>query len=530
MADVEIKVAADAKQADDSIRGIKSQLKGLREEQARLPEGSAAWKKLGQQINETEGKLDSLNKRFETLRGSGVERLESSFGVLRQGLAGADWDKTKIGLQGIGSAMKAIPVLLITQGIIKLIENFDKLKNSGGLIGKVFTAIGDAVTFVIDKFTELTDWIGITNSSLDKMGDALKTNADKATEALALQNAEYDRQMKVAQASGKSGVEIERAKQRAIIETNKALIEQTLAYMNAGGKLTEEQTKLLSSQIEAVKNATATIKALRIKAEVEANAEAEKDYKKYLENIKKLREDAQKAILDGEAQERANLLRINQEFAKEDKALKDQALADQMARDDEELEKWKKRKKEEADYEAQQIKEAEEREKLSAQRKAQIQQNYFMAAASLADAFFSMELANAEGNEDAMNRVRERQFNVEKALKATQATIDGIAAVQKTLAQGGVLAVPLAISMGVMATANVLSILSKKFTASSKGGATSSPRITPSAQMANVSPSQEAITPTEGTAIRPDNKVYVSAKEIRDVNEDNRRVEIQSRF
>jgi hypothetical protein len=321
MADVQVNVKVDAKQADDSFRGLTKQLKELRVEQSRVTEGSKEWKKLGKEINDLEGRLGDLGDRFNTLRGSGVERLNSSFGLLREGLVSADFGKAKIALQGIGQAMKAIPILLIVTGIMKLIENFDKLKTSGGLLGKVFTAIGEGIDWVVEKLETFADFIGIIDKDLMDMGDALKANIKASTEALAGQISEYDRQIKVASSAGKKTIDLEIAKQKAIIDTNTALIKQTLEYMKQGQTLTEEEKKILSSQIENLKNATTEIKAIRNKAREDEKKENKKNADERLkdnEALNKKIQDQQIELIKNEKKREESKLMLDLERQKED--------------------------------------------------------------------------------------------------------------------------------------------------------------------------------------------------------------------
>ena len=68
------------------------------------------------------------------------------------------------------------------------------------------------------------------------------------------------------------------------------------------------------------------------------------------------------------------------------------------------------------------------------------------------------------------------QFNVNKAFSVTQATIDGVKAVQGVLAQSafyGPFTVPIAIATGVSAAANVAKIASAKFDGGGASGGAS---------------------------------------------------------
>ncbi len=533
MADVQVNVKVDAKQADDSFRGLTKQLKELRVEQSRVAEGSKEWKKLGKEINDLEGRLGDLGDRFNTLRGSGVERLNSSFGLLREGLVSADFGKAKIALQGIGQAMKAIPILLIVTGVMKLIENFDKLRNSGGLLGKVFTAIGEGIDWVVEKLETFADFIRIIDKDLMDMGDALKANIEASTEALAGQISEYDRQIEVASIAGQKTIDLEIAKQKAIIDTNTALIKQTLEYMKQGQELTKEEQKILSSQIENLKNATTEIKVLKNKEKADLqkiDEEREKDYQKHLENLKKIREDAQKEILKGEETERANQLRFNQMLEKEEKEKNDAKLAAQIAQDEADLLAFQERKKKEKEFEDQQAKQAEEDKKRSDAAIVEADAKKWDAMKGLTDAFFMFQLNAARGNADKELEIRKKMFAVDKAFNVARAVQDGIRSVQAALTippPGGQI---LAVVNAALAAGNVAKILATKF----DGGSSGAPRIsTPNLTTPSVStptPQQATLPGQDGTFIQPDNKVYVLESDITKTQGRVARVGEQAKF
>ena len=125
--EVEITTAIETAQTEKGILGLRKGLRDLISLQQDVGRGTAQWDKLQKAINETEGELGELNDSFNTLRGSGVDRLTASGNLLQEGLFNADTGKIKLGLQGIGGAMKAIPIFLLIEGARLLFENFDKV-------------------------------------------------------------------------------------------------------------------------------------------------------------------------------------------------------------------------------------------------------------------------------------------------------------------------------------------------------------------------------------------------------------------
>jgi hypothetical protein len=84
--------------------------------------------KAAERVVELKDKIDDLKDSTQSLHGSGVERLNTSIGLLTEGFANFDTDKVKTGFKGIGAAMSAIPIVLLIEGVKLLIDNFDKVK------------------------------------------------------------------------------------------------------------------------------------------------------------------------------------------------------------------------------------------------------------------------------------------------------------------------------------------------------------------------------------------------------------------
>ena len=226
---VEVEATGTGK-VTQSLADLKKELKAA-QSAALNGDGVAA-----KRVAELRDKMDDLKDSVKTLQGSGVEKAQSSFRLLGEGFKNFDFDKIKTGFSGIGSALKAIPIFLIAEGISYLIENWKELSEGTGVLAKVLQGVTWVFTKLKEEIYALTDAIGLTNTALEKQGEAIKSNAEKATEALQAQNNEYDRQIRVAKASGESTVELEKAKQKAIIDTNLAVARQIEAFVRAGGE------------------------------------------------------------------------------------------------------------------------------------------------------------------------------------------------------------------------------------------------------------------------------------------------------
>lgn len=479
--DVKIEAAESAK----TVKELKTALKDLINEQSNVAAGSKEFKKLADAINDTEGKIGDLNDGFRTLTGSGIEKTRSSIGLLKEGFANFDMGKIGIGLKGLASAFRAVPVLLLVEGITYITQHFDELSKGSGLLAKGLRFIGDIIDGLTDLVYKFTDALGLTNSELDKQGEAIKTNADKATEALGRQTAEYDRQISIAKASGKNSVDLEIAKQKAIIETNKALVQQTIEYVRNGGVLNDEQKKLLTGQLEAIKGAVAQEQVITLNA----NTQKKEDYKKHLEDLNKLGEENLKRFQKQQAD--AKLIADQQafddaygEFLNQQQILSDAKIQAQIDEDE------RLRQLNEAnDVYRQKHLDQIAKEEIEAHKKVEeAKQNLSIdltsksiaASQNITDAFFAYKLNGVKKGSAEELKIAKQQFETNKKLQLAQATIQGIQSVLAAFSSGsaipiiGAVAGPAyAVLAGIAAAANIAKIANTKFEGGGSTGAAS---------------------------------------------------------
>ena len=110
-----------------------SSLKALQQEYKRLKvalnEASSPqeFTRLSKELNDVEGKIGDINDAASLATGSGIEQLNKGIGLVGEGFRNFDFEKIKIGLKGIGNAMSAVVPLLLVEGIVMLVQNFDKV-------------------------------------------------------------------------------------------------------------------------------------------------------------------------------------------------------------------------------------------------------------------------------------------------------------------------------------------------------------------------------------------------------------------
>ena len=515
MAESKVVITTEVK-TGDSLNSLKNLKKELKEAQAAALNGDG---KAAKRVAELKDRMDDLTDATKTFQGSGVERATSSLNLLGDGFKNLDLDKVKTGFKGLGAAMAAVPIFLIVEGITYLIQNFEELSQGNGILAKSLRAVGDVIDWVVDKVYALTDALGLTNSELDKQGEAIKENADKTKEALDQQTAAFDRQIKAAQAAGKSTVELEKAKQKAIIDTNLQVVKQIEAFVRAGGELDEEKKRLLTASLEAIKTAKNEENIIDIKSE---------------QDKKKNNEQALKNLQEKQEKERAELEKAHQEALKRAKDEEDWQAAslDYLTKRDELA---KKQSIEFAEQEAnakaslfndtvvagaKSYEEDVENKKKSDAAIKEADAKKFDAMKGLSDAFFAIQLNRAKGNAARELEIRKQMFNVDKAFNVARATQDGIRSVQAALTippPGGQI---LAGVNAALAVANVAKILATKFdgggaSVTAETGSVSVPTNTSLPTVSNTTaPNIQPSTSFDETGRNLNNRVYVLESDI----------------
>ena len=417
--------------AINSIKELKAELKAA-QSAALNGDGKAA-----KRVAELKDKMDDLKDTTKSLQGSGVEKISSGFSLLGQGFKDFDFDKIKTGFKGVGAAMSAIPIFLIIEGISYLVENWKELSEGNGLVAKSLQFLGDIFTSITDTIYKFTDAIGLTNTELDKQGEAIKGFAEKSNAALSEQTQGFDRQIAVAKASGKNTVELEKQKQQAIIDTNYLIAKQIEAFVRAGGELDDEKRKQLTASLDFIKNAKVQEYVI---TETDNKAKQEQ-YKKHLE-AKKAADDKVKAELEKSKAESdalfeslskeqdAKLAAANKEkddLEAQRAKLRDEMKAQQLALDKQAVEQFI----------------ADEAAKAKAEKDRidggfALANQSLQATQALSDIFFNYKISKAKKGSKEEEDLARKQFNINKALQLGLATIDGFKAISASLASSPV--------------------------------------------------------------------------------------------
>lgn len=513
------KFVLDTADAAKSVGDIRKSLKELDSAALNIGDGGKAFDELTKKSAELKDKLEDLKDTTQSLKGSGIEKLNASFGLLKEGFTNFDTGKLKTGFSVLGTAMKAIPIFLLIEGIRYLIENFEKLKNSGGIIGKVFTAIGDVISFVIDKIKEFTDWIGITNFAVEDKAEKTIEAAKKEETAV---TERYDAEIKLAKAAGKETFELEILKQKAIIDSAKIQFEAIKAVAVANGEVTQEQTEKVLALGKMIKDANLEIEVKQLehkksisdinqKAFEENKSKTDKEKEDKLKEYRKAEEDYDKHLKELRDKQRAD---DAQGYA--DAVVMAQLMYEEMDRNAiaiAELKVGQNQKDIQAKIDLLTVQKDIELQnaRFTADEKLLIEQNYSDAVtniktvqaekekqidqakmnatvgianattdslSALSDLYFSVKQANTKKGSAEELKAAKQQFKINKALSITSAVISGIQGVVNALSAqsvvpepfGTVLKVASAVGVGIAAAANVAKIAATQFNPGGGGG------------------------------------------------------------
>lgn len=481
---INIDILINTGDAASSLKDIKKSVKDLEDAALKIGESGEGFSKLTQKAGELKNKLGDLRDTTNSLNGSGVEKLNASMGLMREAFTNADPGKLSAGFKVMGAAMKAIPIFLIIEGIKWLVENFEKLTQSGGVVGKVFGFIKDVIDTVIQAFKDLTDWLGLTNNAIEDNAEKTIAAAKRSGDAIV---SRYDDEIKLAKAAGKNTDELEIKKQEAIIETSRVAVNALKTIAQANGKLTDAEMKQLEDLVKTIHAAEIDIQAKKLTIAKTTADEKDKIDKKSSDDYK-ARED--KRIKEsGKAWEDEIKAKSEREKAESDR-LEQESLADKKAEEDRiktSGEEWEAENKIKADaektesdrLETQSIKDLEDHK---AKQKGMVDAAK-MANDSLMDLsnlFFSVKNANLKKGSAEEEKAARQQFKINKALAISGAVITGIQSVMAAFASG--VATPIigpatgavyAIMAGITAAANIAKIASMQFQGGGGGGAAS---------------------------------------------------------
>lgn len=193
-----------------SVVGLKKAYKDAMNEMAAGTKGAA------QRAADLKDRLEDLKEETKSLKGSGVEKLSSSMNILQEGFLNADPEKLGVAMKGLGTAMSAIPILLLIEGLKYLWDNLDKV-----------TRFLNGSTTAMEEAQKAYDATAIASGNLSKALqreiDLLDAQGASEDKILAKKKEKLQADLQVAEAS----LKLNKAK-LADIEANDSLYESYL--------------------------------------------------------------------------------------------------------------------------------------------------------------------------------------------------------------------------------------------------------------------------------------------------------------
>lgn len=474
-----IPLEIDVKGSEESIesfKDLKAAIKAAKDEQIKAAsvygESSKEFQKATEKVSKLKDKVEDLNDSTKSLKGSGVERASEGFSQLGEGLRNLDFDKVKVGLVAMKSALAAVGIGLIVQAVMYLVENFEELSKGSGLLAKALQFVGNVITSIKDGFLELGDMIQGINPELRKMSAEIDGLKESMNGLLSEQTSRLDRLIAVTKANGESTIGYENLKQEAIIKTNKLYVDSIISYVKAGGQLNDEQKKQLTASLQNIANAKTQQTVLEIT-----------ENKKQQERREKRRKEKTKAELDAwnltvqirqqnaDAQKADDLRLANERL--EAKKLAD---AEWLRQTQETLEEEKALKIDNAEFDRKLV-------ELTEAQKLDISQKSIQSVQQLTDLFFMFKSQKAKKGSKEEEDLARKQFNLNKGLQLGLAVIDGFKSITSSLAQSpiavGVVPNPIGIASlafaSITAATNIAKIAAAKFQPTGGGGSGKSP-------------------------------------------------------
>lgn len=496
-----------------AINSIKDAKKAIKDLNSEILAGN---KDAAKSLAQVKDRLEDISDATQTLKGSGVEKLNGSLRLLSDGFNNFDTDKIKVAFQGIGSAMKAIPIFLVIEGFRLLYENFDK---------------------VIALFKTGEDQIKSLTASLNEQKKASQEAA-----------AQYERDAALLAAAGEKNSEVIKKQieageaQVVALDAQLLTLYKQLELVEREGEKYKEILKEID-EVEASRYRTVTQTAAAILNRDKAlasEAKAELDAaKKELDKIKAAREKLNQS-LSGTFDANDPELAAEEKRFEATQALNDQILANKERLAKEEVRLTAEKVRLETELEKRAAEDAARIAKEKSAVKIQTEKSFVDGAKGLSNAFFQFQINAAKGNAKDLNDLAKKKFEVDKAFNIAQATMEGIRSVTGTLAAtakyGPEIQIPAGIAAGIAAAAQVALIAATQFegaatdiaSAGTPSASISSPSL-PAPPVFSGNNTEQTILETDGNG-RTSVRAYVVETDISSTQRLIQRIQEQSTF
>jgi hypothetical protein len=313
---IRIKLAMEKLSESKSLKDYKTSLRELKGLALEVGDtNKQQFNQITTAIGETNDKISDMNSVIKSTSGEPIENLGRSFRGVGDNLKALDFKTAKsqfdvmtdsakkltgqlfggfnvmknyktammegktsteslsIATKGLGKAVAATGIGLLVIAVAALIANFDKLKTSGGIIGSMFSAIGDVIEFVTQKLKDLSDMLGLTDFEGQKKAENTVKNSEKEQEAI---TERYDAEIKLAKAAGKDTTELEKDKLKAVMASIQAQIGALETLSKSGTQLTDEQKTSLEDYKKKIREFNTDLAVIDAEAQKKNDDDKEK--------------------------------------------------------------------------------------------------------------------------------------------------------------------------------------------------------------------------------------------------------------
>jgi len=191
---LDIQTKVDSAKSLTSLKEIKQAIRDLQGEAITYQDVSeGAFQAAQTAAGLLKDKLKDLQAQTAAVSGEPLENVSSSIDLVKNSLSGLDFGQATTGIRllatnikniklgdvstgikdvasaflALGKAILTNPIFLLGAAIALIVANFEDLKNIGGIVGKVFTALGNTIEGVIDAVKSIGDAFGITNTKAE---------------------------------------------------------------------------------------------------------------------------------------------------------------------------------------------------------------------------------------------------------------------------------------------------------------------------------------------------------------------------
>jgi len=379
---IKIDAAVESANAAKSLGQLKKSLIEIQTLQAEIGETSGAnFDKLSQassaasaKLAETRDKIGDIQDKTRTLEGTPVERLTGSFGLLKESIMNLDFDKAKIGAEGllntftpmvdgklvtgvagikgafsmlgdgiktlgstfmsVGKALLTNPIFLLAAAIVAIVAVVVIILDKLGLLKKIMDALMIPINLIIKGFQMLTDWLGLTTYALEDNAAAAKKNGEtqraeidatanaqknllKLTEGMTEEEIGYfKKKAGIKDSLNQNSFDVEKTRLTQTNATLKNEINALEELKAAGGELTEDQQKDLEQRKKDYEANAAAIKQVELdkqKAIIDFNKKTTETLRDW--QIKNIKDENERAKAQLQVTEAAELRKIDVEIA-----------------------------------------------------------------------------------------------------------------------------------------------------------------------------------------------------------------------